>query len=296
MKRIKPFRYLEPETVSEAIGMLVREGKGAYPLAGGTDLLVRMKRGDARPVALVNLKRLPGLGGIERREGKNLHIGALARVGELERSEIVRESHPLLGEAAGVLGSAPIRNLATVGGNIGRASPASDLAPSLMVLGAKVCIEGSGGKRDMEVRDFFKGPGVGVLSPGELILSFYVPGMEEGSRAAYLRLGRREGMDCALVGVAVRVSFSGADSGLREARVALGAVGPTPLRARRAEEELLSGSFTEERVRAAARLAMEECLPISDIRTSGEYRREMVGVLTRRALERVRRDTQGERR
>jgi carbon-monoxide dehydrogenase medium subunit len=121
-----------------------------------------------------------------------------------------------------------------------------------------------------------------------LILSFYVPEMEGGSRAAYLRMGRREGMDCALVGVAVQVVFSEMDNGLKSARVVLGAVGPTPLRARRVEAELLSGSFTEERVQAASRLAMGECLPISDHRASGEYRREMVGVLTRRALEKVR--------
>ena len=296
MRRIKPFRYFEPETVSEAIGILVREDKGAYPLAGGTDLLVRMKRGDLRPAALVNLKGLPGLGGIERREGKGLQVGALATVRELERSELVRKSHPVLGEAAGVLGSPSIRNLATVGGNIGRASPASDLAPSLMILGAKVCVEGSGGKRDLEVGDFFKGSGVGILSPGDLILSFHVPEMEEGSRAAYLRLGRREGMDCCLVGVAVRVVFSGMDNGVRAARVVLAAVGPTPLRARKVEEELLSGSFTEERIRAAARLAMKECFPISDLRASGDYRQEMVGVLMRRILERVRDDAGAERR
>jgi len=296
MRRIKPFRYFEPATIAEAIGILTREGREAYPLAGGTDLLVRMKRGDVRPAALVNLKGLPDLRGIERKKKKDLRIRALTTVRELEQSELIRESHPVLGQAASFLGSPSIRNLATVGGNIGRASPASNLAPSLMILGAKVHIEGPGGSRDLEVGDFFKGPGVGVLSPGELLLSFYIPEMEEGGRAAYLRLGRSEGMDCCLAGVAVRVVFSGMDSGLRAAWVVLAAVGPTPLRARRVEEELLAGSFTEERVSAAARLAMEECLPISDLRASGEYRRQIVGVLVRRALEEVRRSAEEERR
>ncbi len=249
--------------------------------------MVRMKRGDLRPAALINLKRLPGMRGIERRQGKSLHIGALTTVQEMEGSASVRATHPVLGEAASVLGSPSIRNLATVGGNIGRASPASDLAPSLMVLGTKALIEGPGGKRELEVGDLFQGPGLGGLSPGELILSFHVPEMEEQSRAVYLRLGRREGMDCCLAGAAVRIVFSGADNALRDARVVLAAVGPTPLRVRRAEQELLSGSFTEDRIRQAARLAMEECLPISDLRASGEYRRQMVGVLVRRALEKA---------
>ncbi len=296
MRRIKPFQYYEPATVPEAVEILAREGKGAYPLAGGTDLLVRMKRGDLIPSALVNLKRIEGLKGIEKEDGKGLHIGSLVPISAIEDSLAVRSSHSVLAEAAGLLGSRSIRNLGTLGGNIGRASPASDMAPALIVLGAKVAAEGPKGKREMEVERFFKRPGATALDGGELIVSFYVPEMEKGSRAVYLRLGRREGMDCALVGVAVRVVFSGTDTGLRDARIVLASVGPTPMRAIRVEKELLSGSLTQERIGAAARLAMDECLPITDLRASGEYRREMIGVLVRRALETARTETVEERR
>jgi len=246
--------------------------------------LVRMKRGDLKPGALVNLKPIPGLDGIEPEHGRRLRIGALAVISAIEQSPLVRASHPVLAEAAGLLGSPSIRNLGTLGGNIGRASPASDMAPSLLILRAKMVVEGPQGKREVGIREFFKGPGETVLSPGELITSFLLPEMEPGSGAAYERIGRREGMDCALVGVAALVTLSGKDHGLKDAGVALAAVAPVPLRAKKAEEVLLSGSLTEERMKNAARAAAADCFPISDMRASGSYRKEMVEVLTYRAL------------
>ncbi len=293
MKRLRPFRYFEAGTVSEAVGILTREGLGAYPLAGGTDLLVRMKRGDLAPGALVNLKRIPGLGGIEREPGGGIRVGALAVISAIEHSPLVRTSYPVLAEAAGVLGSPSIRNLGTLGGNIGRASPASDMAPSLLILRARMLVEGPQGKREVEVREFFKGPGETVLSSGELITSFLLPDMAPGSGAVYERIGRREGMDCALVGVAALVTLSGKDHGVKDAGVALAAVAPVPLRAKRAEQVLLSGSLTEERMKEAARAAAEDCFPISDMRASGSYRQEMVQVLTYRALARALRLAEG---
>ena len=293
MKRLRPFRYFEPGTISEAVGILAGEGAGAHPLAGGTDLLVRMKRGDLAPGALVNLKRIPGLGGIEREPGGGIRVGALAVISAIEHSPLVRTSYPVLAEAAGVLGSPSIRNLGTLGGNIGRASPASDMAPSLLILRARMLVEGPQGKREVEVREFFKGPGETVLSSGELITSFLLPDMAPGSGAVYERIGRREGMDCALVGVAALVTLSGKDHGVKDAGVALAAVAPVPLRAKRAEQVLLSGSLTEERMKEAARAAAAECFPISDMRASGSYRQEMVQVLTYRALARALRLAEG---
>ncbi len=293
MKRLRPFEYFEAGTVSEAVGILTREGLGAYPLAGGTDLLVRMKRGDLAPGALVNLKRIPGLGGIEREPGGGIRVGALAVISAIEHSPLVRTSHPVLAEAAGVLGSPSIRNLGTLGGNIGRASPASDMAPSLLILRARMLVEGPQGKREVEVREFFKGPGETVLSSEELITSFLLPDMAPGSGAVYERIGRREGMDCALVGVAALVTLSGKDHGVKDAGVALAAVAPVPLRAKRAEQVLLSGSLTEERMKEAARAAAADCFPISDMRASGSYRQEMVQVLTYRALARALRLAEG---
>ncbi len=286
MKRIRPFRYFEVGTVSEAVGVLAREGVGAYRLAGGTDLLVRMKRGDLAPGALVNLKRIAGLDGIAKESG-GLRIGALATIGAVERSSVVRASHPVLVEAAGLLGSPSIRNLGTLGGNMGRASPASDMAPSLIVLRGRVCIEGVEGKREVAVEEFFKGPGETVLSSGEMITAVYVPEMAEGSGAAYLKMGRREGMDCALVGVAGYLALGGRGREVREVGLAVAACAPVPLRVKRAEEVLRSGGLTEARLKEAARVVAEEVTPISDMRGSGWYRREVAGVLAYRVLERA---------
>lgn len=293
MKRIRPFRYFEVETVAEAVEVLAKEGQGAFPLAGGTDLLVRMKLEHLAPAALVNLKRIEGLGGIEREPEGGIRIGSLVSISAIEHSPLVFASHRALVEAAGVLGSPPIRNLGTLGGNIGRASPASDMAPSLIVLRARVRTEGPQGDREVEIGEFFKGPGATVLLSGEIITSFLLPVMAPGSGASYERLGRREGMDCALVGAAAFIALSEKDGGVMDARVALASVAPVPLRVTKAEEVLLSGSLTEERMQEAARAAASDCLPISDMRASGSYRTEMVRILTYRALARAFRLAEG---
>lgn len=293
MNRIRPFAYWEAGTVSEAIGLLAREGSGAYALAGGTDLLARMKLGTLAPRVLVNLKRIAGLNGIVREPGTGLRIGALASISEIERSPLVRAGHRVLAEAAGELGSPSIRNLGTLGGNIGRASPASDMAPALIVLRARVMVEGARGKREVDIDGFCTAPGKTVLDTGELITGFLLPDMPASSGAAYLRLGRREGTDCCLAGIAVCLTLSESDGGLQDARVAMAAVAAAPMRATHAEEVLLSGSLTEARLKAAARAATEDSCPISDIRASDSYRRDLVEVLTYRGLAKALRLAQG---
>ncbi len=148
MIRLKSFSYFEPTTLPEAIGILAEKGGQACPLAGGTDLLVRMKREEIAPSTLVNLKRIEGLNRIHGEPGKGTHIGALASISAIENSSLILSNHPVLAQAARVLGSPSIRNLGTLGGNVGRASPASDMVPSLMVLGARVTVEGARGKRE----------------------------------------------------------------------------------------------------------------------------------------------------
>ena len=295
MKRLKPFSYFEPATLKEAIEVLAEKGSSAYPLAGGTDLLVRMKRGEIKPSALVNLKRLPGLTQIEKEPAKGLHIGALAKISAIEHSSWVRSQYPILAEAAGLLGSPSIRNLGTLGGNIGRASPASDMVPSLIVLQARAFAQGSQGRKELDIESFFTGPGTTILSSGEIITSVFLPILAPRSGAAYLKLGRREGMECALVGVAAFLTLSEKDHEAQDARVALAAVAPFPLRPRRAEEVLLSGSLTEDRMREAARVAAEESTPITDMRAGASYRKEMVKVLASRALEMALQRAQGRR-
>jgi CO/xanthine dehydrogenase FAD-binding subunit len=284
MRRLKAFSYFEPTTIEEAVRMLRKQGGQARPLAGGTDLLVRMKRGEILPSALINLKRIKGLDKIRKGPGRGISVGALTPVSTIEQSPLIRSTHPMLAEAARLLGSPSIRNLATLGGNVGRASPASDMVPSLIVLKARVMIDGIRGKKELDMERLFSGPGTTTLSKGELIRSFFLPSLPPRSGGTYLKLGRHEGMDCALVGVAVCLSLSGKNREVKEARVALSAVAPVPLRATKTEEVLLSGPLTEERIREASRVAAMESSPIDDLRASGSYRKEMVSVLTYRAV------------
>ena len=295
MKPLKPFDYFEPETLPEAGRIQSERGDGAHLLAGGTDLLVRMKKGEIRATALVNLKRIPGLDGIQPTPEQGLFIGALTPISALEQSSLVRGKYPVLAQAAGVLASPSIRNLATLGGNIGRASPASDMAPPLMVLAGLVSVEGPNGRRALPLESIFAGPGKNTLKPGEVITSFRLPEMPPRSGAVYLKLGRREGMDLALVGVAVFLNFAAGSDRAAEARIALASVAPIPIRARKAEEEILSGPLTEERVRKAALAAVSDASPLSDLRASASYRREMIRVLTSRAIGEARQRAEGGR-
>jgi len=283
MKRLKPFEYREPKTLEEAIEILAGEAPRALPLAGGTDLLVRMKQGVLTPSLLINLKRIPGLDRIERLPAGGLTIGALTSIATVERSELIRQSHPVLTQAAGLLGSPSIRRMATLGGNVGRASPAADMVPALITLKARVCAEGPAGKREIPVDTFFKGPGQTVLAPAEIITAIFLPDPAPTAGAAYLKLGRREGMDCALVGVAAALSLGG-EGGVDEARVALASCGPVPIRAVSAETILLAGPLDEKRLREAARATAGDSSPITDMRACADYRKEMVEVLAYRAL------------
>jgi carbon-monoxide dehydrogenase medium subunit len=247
-----------------------------------------MKRGEINPLALINLKGIEDLDRIEPDAETGLQIGALTTISSLEQSSFVRSAYPVLAEAAGILGSPPVRNLATLGGNIGRASPASDLAPALMVLMARLSAVGPEGKREFSLESIFSGPGMTTLKAGEVITSFSVPKIAAHSGTAYVRLGRRGGMDCALAGVAVLLNLSAKSGDVQEARIALASVAPVPIRARKAEAELLSGPLTQERIQKAAAAAVFDSMPVSDMRASSSYRKEMVKVLTLRAIEKAR--------
>lgn len=284
MHRLNPFKYFEPKALTEAFDILSGEGENVFSLAGGTDLLVRMKRGLIEPSTLVNLKQIPDLKNISHKPEKGTTIGALASIHTVNKDSAIKEYHPVLSDAAGMVGSPSIRNLGTIGGNIGRASPASDMAPPLIVLGASIITEGTSGEKEYAVEEFLTGPGSTKLSKGELITSFFLPEMAPRSGTAYKKLGRRKGMDVALVGVAALITASDDGSEAEHARIAMSSVGSVPLRARRAEELLLSGPLNEELIREAARAAAEESRPITDLRASSSYRTEMVRVLTHRVI------------
>lgn len=276
------FEYLTPKTLDEACSLLAKY-KGARPLAGGTDILVKMKDRVVSPPYLVGLKNITGLDQISYDKAEGLKIGALATHRAVAGSAVVREKFDFLAQAADKVGTPQIRSMGTVGGNICNSSPAADTPQALIALGARVKLVGPKGERIIPLEEFFKGPGACVLGPGELLAEIQVPNMPPRSGGAYLKLTPRSAIDIATVGVAAFITLSSAGN-CSDARIVLGAVAPTPLRARQAETEIKGKKLDDSLIGRAAQLAQQLARPISDVRSSAEYRKEMVAVLTRRAL------------
>jgi carbon-monoxide dehydrogenase medium subunit len=281
---------LHPTTVADAVAALA--SRGAVALAGATDLIPSIRKREIVPRLLVNLKGIPGLSGIKRQRGA-VRIGALTTVGEVLRSEIIRDDLPLLAEVAQHFASVQIRNLATVGGNLCNAAPSADLALPLLVLDARLHIRGLGRSRQLAIADFFLGVNKTALRRGEILTAITVPRPRARTGAAHAKLGVRQAMDLAFVGVAAALQLAPAGK-CRAARVALGAVAPIPMRAHKAEAVLEGAAITDEVIAQAAAVAAAESRPISDLRASKQYRREMVEVLARRALREARRRAQEE--
>jgi aerobic carbon-monoxide dehydrogenase medium subunit len=277
------FELLRPESVTQATALLGRYGEQARLIAGGTDLLIALKEGLERPAVVVSLGAISDLSYIAYDDAQGLRIGAATTVREVEQSPVVRAKYPVLAGAARVLASIQIRNLATVAGNICRASPSADTPPALLVMDARVVAVGPSGERVIPLDRFFTGPGQTVLRPDELLVEIQAPPPLPNSAAVYVKHSPRRAMDLAVVGVAVLLALE--DGRCSDARIALGAVAPTPRRVRAAEETLRGRQLTAERLEDAARAAAEESSPISDVRGSAKYRRRMVHVLTRRALD-----------
>ena len=272
---MRRFEYHEPRTLDEAVALL--GAPHTQILAGGTDLLVELKEQLRRAERVVNIKKVAGLAGLSH-DASGLHIGALATAREVEVSSVVKERYRSLLQAVRELGSIQVRNRATIVGNICRASPSADTIPPLIADGATIRIRGAKGERTLPLEDFFLGPGKTVLQPGDVVLGIVVPAPAAGTRKVYIKHGRRKAMELATVGVAVTHVPGG------ETRIVLGAVAPTAIRARTAEKVFRETGD----IARAAHTAATESRPISNVRASAEYRREMVAVLTRRALEQVR--------
>ncbi len=287
------FEYHSPRSLPEALELLNRHGESARILAGGTDLLVNMKRKVTAPEHLIGLEKMAELSAIFFRDGR-LEIGAAATVASLAENDTVRERFEVLRAGAAALGSPQVRNRATIGGNICNARPAADLPLPLLVLDARVAIAGSAGKREVALSEFFLGPGKTVVTPREIVTAVLIDQPGEGFGAGYETLCLRRAMEISIVNAAASVTLSRDGSVIEKARVALGAVAPIPMRATRAES-ILQGANAEDGVfRKAALAAAQEARPITDHRGSAEYRREMVMVLTERALQKARRSALGE--
>jgi carbon-monoxide dehydrogenase medium subunit len=262
----------------EAVALLARYEGRAQPLAGGTDLLVELKEHLREADCVVNIKKIPGIDGLRFDSREGLRIGALVTAREIELSPIAQKRFPSLVQSVRELGSIQVRNRATVIGNVCRASPSADTLPPLIADLASVTIQGEHASRSLPLEEFFTGPGKTVLRPGELVTEIVVPAPAPHTGKVYIKHGRRKAMELATVGIAVTATRDG------DVRIALGAVAPTVIRARKAERMLSGKNIDGALIEAAARAAAEEASPISNVRASAEYRRDMVAVLTRRAL------------
>jgi carbon-monoxide dehydrogenase medium subunit len=280
---LSKFDYYAPTGVDEAVGLLTQIGNGAKVMAGGTDVLVRIRQRSLRPSAVVSLKRIAGLDRISCGPKRGLSVGATALLADVAAHRGIRRLYPGVAEAALGTANVQVRNMATLAGNLCNASPAADNAPTLLALNAELTVQGPEGERRRPLEGFFRGPGVTDLTPEEVVTAVTVPPPADHTGTAYLHLSARGKHDCTAVGVGVMISMAGRKC--RDARIFISACGPTPLRAPQAEQMLIGKVLTVERMAAAGIRASGEALPICDIRASADYRCQVLGVLARRALQ-----------
>ena len=274
--------YFEPKTISEALSVLAKQGAEAKVIAGGTDVMVDIKFKE-EPGGLVNIKKIPGLSGIKE-NGNGLRIGALTTIREVETSALVREKLPVLWEAAHQFASLQVRNTATIGGNIGRASPSGETLAPLLVLDANAKVAYADGEKSEPFSSFFQGPGKTSMGAKGILTEVEVPYPAPGSKGVYLKHAVRGAMDIAMVGVAVIITPDAGRNSIQDVRIGLGAVAPTPIRAPKTEALLRGKPLTAALLKEAGALAASEASPISDQRSSAENRRWIVEALTRRGL------------
>ncbi len=275
------FEYYAPESLAETCQLLAEFGTRAKLLSGGTDLMVKMKHDLLTPEILVSLKKLNDLQEIKYVVGKGVVIGARATHNELVNSPLLNEKYCSISEAAHHMAANQVRNVGTVGGNICNAVPSADLPPILIALGATIKLVGATGERTLPLEEFFTGPNRSVLAQDEILTEIVIPD-QPATGSTYIKFGLRRSGALAVVGVAVAVTVAG--DTITDARICLGAVAPTPLRAMEAENYLRGQKISDEVLAEAGVIAARECKPISDIRASAEYRRDMVRVFTKRAL------------
>ena len=274
---MRKFEYLKPDSIKETISILSQYGGKAKILNGGTDLIVEIRDKIIQPEYVVDIKAIPQLNKITYSEQDGLHIGATVTLNEISNSKVVQRNYPILAEACKTVGSYQVRNRATLVGNISNASPAADTAPPLLVLEAKVDIIGPTGEKIVPINEFFTGVKKNILKKGEIVTWVIVPSLRDEWTGVYRKQGRRKDVDLATVGVAVVCIRD-------EIRIALGAVAPTPIRAFKTEELLKGKTIDESLLEKAGISVLTEVSPISDVRSSQEYREEIIKVLVRRAI------------
>jgi len=310
---MKKFDYLRPQTLEEALSLLNQHGKKAKLIAGGTDVIVLIKQKAMMPEVLISLRGIPGLDQI-RYDGA-LKIGAMVTHRDIEKSEVIRKEFSALTDAADVLGSIQIRNVATIGGNICTAAPSADTATPLLVLGTQLKIKSLSEERTVPIEGFFTGPGETILKKGEMLAELIIPKPLPNTGSAYWKLQRRLALDLPILGVSVLLSL---DKGTvscsdmlcttspissilhtmekdeltcKEIRIALGVAAPTPMRALKAENLMRGKKISDELLEEVASTASVEAQPRDSIRGEAWYRKDLIRVLVKRmamkSIERV---------
>jgi carbon-monoxide dehydrogenase medium subunit len=277
----RSFEYFSPRTLEEAIALLQKLGPEAKLLSGGQSLIPMMKLRLLSPEYIVDINRIPGLDYITENNG-HLRIGCLTREHELESSDVVKTKFPILSDTAKVIADPLVRSQATVCGNLAHGDPANDHPATMLALGASVVATGPKGQREIAIQDFFPGLFTTALEPEEILTEIKIPFPPPRSGGAYLKLERKVG-DYATAGVAVQITLDDAGACTR-AGIGLTNVGMTPIKATQAEASLVGKKLDDGAIQQAAQLAASESQPMDDIRGSADYKRDLVRVLTTRAL------------
>jgi carbon-monoxide dehydrogenase medium subunit len=282
------FEYLEPESIEEALAILSRYQGKSKIIAGGTDLMLQMRNKAIRPEYVVDISRIPGLDYITFDDQQGLRLGALTTIRGLETSVELQRKYPVISQAASQLGSVAIRNVATVGGNLCNALPSAETSQALLALSAQVRVIGPRGERTLPLEGFFTGVGKTLLQPDELLLEILVPESPPHTSGIYIKHSPRGPIDLAIVNITVLMTMEQDHKVCRDAKIVLGAVSPTPFRAKKAENVLKGKRVDGALIDRAAQVASDEANPRrGSIRGSFEYKKEMVKVLTGRAIREV---------
>ncbi|MHB1405711.1 MAG: FAD binding domain-containing protein [Desulfitobacteriaceae bacterium] len=275
---VSDFMYIKPQSLSDLLSHLEVLGQQSKIMAGGTDLLVLLRRNSLSPSYVVDIKGLRELARLEEGDGQDVFLGSGITVNEVAHSDLVQRRYKALADAANTLASYQLRNRATVVGNICHASPGADLAAPLLVFDAKAQIVSAQGKREVLLQDFFVGVKKTVVRPEEFVYGLSLPAIASGERSIYLKQARIKGHDLGIVGVAARLDSH------KKFHLAMSSVAPTPLRLTHLEAMLNASPWNSELPEKAAEVAREQIQPISDVRASAEYRLHVAGVLVKRAV------------
>lgn len=281
--RMKPFKYLSPTTIEEAISFYGRHSETAKYVAGGTDVIVKVKEGWMEPDYLISLKKIAELSELYKNETTgDLSIGAAVTHATLEKSLMIQNEYPIIYDAVSNIGSLQVRNVGTIGGNLINAVPSADGAIPLIALDGVALLHGPDGERSCEVKDLFIAPYKTILKPGEILKKITIPPQDANTGSAYIKFGRRKAMELPLIGIGVLLTVDDDLVTCTKARIVLGVAAPTPMRAFDAEKILVGKKIDEEILIAAGKIAAEESKVRDSVRGQAWHRKEMIRVHVRR--------------